>query len=204
MTKPSQFQLFLSQRSPFARRIRLALERLDLPFTEKPVNVFEENPELLAANPLGMVPTLMTPEGRALFDSATILEYLDDLTGKIWPKDFHARTEMRQAATLAEGIIQSSVLFFQETKMHEVPSPTWTKDHYQTMELTLKHIACTPSHLWIQNGELTQAGWDLAVAIEYLALRIPELKWQELAPAISNVLTIARENSDFCQTSPKA
>ena len=100
MTHPNTYQLFLSQRSPFARRIRLALKRLGLPVEERVIDVFGDHPDLLRLNPLGMVPTLKTPEGNGLFDSSAILEYLDDLTGGIWPKDRVLRAHIRQTSTL--------------------------------------------------------------------------------------------------------
>ena len=75
----NQFQpiLFASLRSPFARRIRLALHRLGVSHQEKMVDVFQDNPELNAANPLGLVPTFLIAAG-SITDSTNILEYLND------------------------------------------------------------------------------------------------------------------------------
>jgi glutathione S-transferase len=203
MTNLNPYQLFLSQRSPFARRIRLALKRLDLPFEERVVNVFEENPDLLAANPLGMVPALLTPDGLSLFDSAMILEYLHDVSGGIWPSSTREKLIVRQTAALAAGLIQSTVAFFQETAMHEAPSPMWAKDHYLTVVNTLREMERTPEIFWLRDGKLTQAGWDLAVAIDYLEIRIPDLSLAEPYPSLIKLHALANQDAQFRETKPK-
>jgi len=82
------YQLYASPRSPFARRIRLALRRLELPLTETFLDVFVDNPEFWKQNPIGTLPTLITPDAGTLSDSSHLLEYLHEKTGKIWPKTF--------------------------------------------------------------------------------------------------------------------
>ncbi len=202
MANPNPYHLFLSPRSPFARRVRLALRRLGLPVIEHPLNVFDSNPDLEAANPLGLVPALILPDGRALSDSSAILETLHDLHGGVWPELTTDRIEIRQASTLATGLMQAAVSHFQETRMHEVPSPMWAKDHLNAVLSTLRHLESFRTDLWIRSGELTQAGWDLACALEYLEFRIPECRG-----AIPTVLSAstgsAREHQPFRETAPK-
>ena len=203
MTNPSTYQLFLSPRSPFARRIRLAMRRLKIEYTERVVDVFQDNPELIAANPLGLVPTLLTPNDGAIADSSTIIEYLQEKTGAIWPKDQARRIQMRQASSYGVGLIQSSVLYFQESALHETPSHRWMEEHLVSMENTLLHGSKMPASIWIENGELTQAGWDLVVGLDYVSLRIPELKWREQYPTLVSIHHEAKKNPDFLETTPK-
>lgn len=204
-----QFQpvLYASLRSPFARRIRLALHRLGISYEEKMVDVFQHNPELFAANPLGLVPTLMTQHG-PISDSMNILEYLNELHGGIWPTGMDARIESRQAVVWAQGIMQSLVLYFQEAKLHEVPSPRWLKDHVDSMEDTMKLLSNAPAQIWLSNlsgsNGLTQAGWDLCVALEYMDLRLPQMEWQSKFPSFLKILEIARKDEIFLQTTPPA
>jgi glutathione S-transferase len=204
MTHPNSSLLFLSQRSPFARRIRLAFDRLGLPLITREVQVFEENPEVLALNPLGFVPTLLTGDQEAWFDSSTILEHLHDLHGGIWPDDPKDRIRIRQASALVSGAIQGAVSYFQEIRLHEVPSPSWARDHCETVERTLRSILNSAEGLWLRGNRITQAGWDLAVAMEYLELRMPEVAFHLGHPLILEVLRIARENQAFLGTKPLA
>ncbi len=202
---PFQPILYVSLRSPFARRIRLALRRLGVTYEEKFLDVFQENLELNNANPLGLVPTLMTSHG-PVSDSNNILEYLNDTHGGIWPSDVRSKINARQNAVWCAGIMQSLVLYFQEAKLHEVPSPRWLKDHAESMETTLSFLSNAPDHIWLSsetgsNG-LTQAAWDLSVALEYMDLRLPELNWRSKYPSFTAILDIARKSSYFCETTP--
>lgn len=197
--------LYISLRSPFARRIRLALHRLGVSYQEKVLNVFLENPDLMQANPLGLVPTLITQHG-PITDSANILEYLNEAYGGIWPKDLNTRIESRQASLWAAGVMQSLVQYYQETKMHEVPSPHWAKEHAESILNTLSTLSNAPERVWLSNAPgsegFTQAGWDLCVALEYMDLRLPELNWREKYPGFVSILERARKNSYFCETTP--
>lgn len=172
------------------------------------MDVFEENNPALALNPLGMVPVLRTPEGEIWFDSTVILEQLHDRTGKVWPLDPVERGRVRQASALASGLMQSAVLLFQEKSMHEQPSSMWLKDHTETIERALESVVTVPEECWISSGELTQAGWDLAVAEEYLAFRAPEIrrpesneegrrKWGDMA-------ALASQSRTFRESKPRA
>ena len=197
--------LYISLRSPFARRIRLALHRLGIDYTEKTVDVFQENPDLIAANPLGLVPTLVTSHG-PITDSTNILEYLNDTHSGIWPEDTQTKSNARQASIWAAGIMQSLVLYFQEAKLHEVPSPRWMKDHVDAMEATMNFLTNAPESVWFTNAPksegLTQAAWDLCVTLEYMDLRIPELNWRAKFSNFTPILELARKNTYFCETTP--
>jgi glutathione S-transferase len=197
--------LYASLRSPFARRIRLALHRLGITYEEKMVDVFQFNPELFSANPLGLVPTLLSEFG-PISDSMNILEYLDETYGGIWPMERNERIQERQVSIWAEGIMQSLVLYFQESKLHEVPSPRWLKDHTDSIIDTLKHLSQSVAGIWFtdRNGSLglTQAGWDLAVALEYMDLRLPELEWKQKFPVFIQLIQVAQRNEYFRTTTP--
>ena len=78
-------KLYFSQTSPYARKVRLAAERLGLtdrielvPAVTTPI---AEDAGLAAVSPLAKIPALVLDDGTALFDSRVILEYLDHLSG---------------------------------------------------------------------------------------------------------------------------
>lgn len=208
MQTPAQYQLFYSTRSPFARRIRVALQRLNVPFTPKEMNVFEPPAEFFAANPIGLVPVLTVNDGKEPFsipDSATILEYLHDHYGqKIWPADPHARTKVRMASTLAEGIMTATVALFLESGRRH-PSVEWEKEHEDTIErilakITQKSVLQMP---WkISDFQLTQAGYDLAIALDYLELRFSRFEWKRRWPELARFQELHRSRSDLLPTAP--
>lgn len=202
MTNQNPYQLFLSPRSPFARRVRLALRRLGLPVQEQVLNVLDGSPALEAVNPLGLVPALILPDGTPLSDSSAILETLEDLHGGVWPTSAPLRSQVRQASTLAAGLMQAAVSHFLETRLREAPSSEWAHEHLTTLHRTLWHLDRMRGDLWSHAGALTQAGWDLACALEYLEFRLPDCK-SHFPGFADRILREARQSRDFVATAPQ-
>ena len=68
-------------RSSASRRVRLCLEEKGLKYESHPVDLSkleQHSPAYLKINPNGVIPTLVH-EGRALYESGTICEYLDEV-----------------------------------------------------------------------------------------------------------------------------
>ena len=72
-----------SPASPFGRKVKIAAAILGLTNEIEIVAADTSNPDaaLLQQNPLGKIPTLVLEDGRTIFDSAVILEYLDARAG---------------------------------------------------------------------------------------------------------------------------
>src|SRR6266436_642501 len=102
--------------SPFVRKVMVVarehglVDRIELvPTTVSPV---QANDALAPENPLMKVPSLVTDDGQALFDSPVIGEYLDGLGSgaKLFPAAGPARwTALRQQA-LGDGILDALIL----------------------------------------------------------------------------------------------
>jgi glutathione S-transferase len=57
-----------------------------IPLEAVSVDTNADPQELLAANPLGKIPTLLTDDGETVFDSRVITQYLNRLSGgKLFP-----------------------------------------------------------------------------------------------------------------------
>ncbi len=209
-----KYQLVYSIRSPFARRVRVAFSRLALPFEAKEISVFEPPAEFLAANPLGTVPVLIirSPTGRpeesvALPDSASILEYLhENYGGKIWPSDLGVRAHVRAASTLAEGLMTETVRWFLENQ-RPLPFEEASAECIENIDRTLAAIAAQPwkSLPWkVSDFQLTQAGYDLAIALDYLQLRLQGYPWQTKFPELARFSELHRNRQDLAGTLPPA
>ncbi len=194
------YELYITRRSPFARRVRLALQRLDIKYLEKETDVFEPAPEFLQRNPLGLIPVMTLSDGTHLPDSNTILEYLDDAhPGQIWPTDSAAeRVLVRQASTWATGVMTASVALFLEKKRKAADSE-WLEEHSSVI---LETLAALDKSATLRADRMTQASWDLGVALEYLDLRTPELPWRKDFYRLESILLACRKHSAFIKTSP--
>jgi GST-like protein len=81
--------------TPNGRKISVALEEMQLPYTVHPVNISKDEqfkPEFLKISPNNRIPAIIDPEGPdgkpiSVFESGAILIYLGAKSGKFWPKD---------------------------------------------------------------------------------------------------------------------
>ena len=80
-------KLFSSPTSPYSSKVRMAAHHLGIDLKDVVVNTADNPPELIAANPLGKIPTLVTDDGEAIFDSRAIMHYLHrSAKGRLYPK----------------------------------------------------------------------------------------------------------------------
>jgi glutathione S-transferase len=92
--------LYNAPQSTCSQRVRFTLHEKELSFTELKLDLFSGDqlrPEYLKINPNGVVPSLVH-NGRAIIDSAVIIEYLDEVFPEptpLVPKDAVARAAMR-------------------------------------------------------------------------------------------------------------
>jgi glutathione S-transferase len=104
-------ELFYADLSPYARKVRVVIEEKGLSdrVTLTPINPYEIPEALSSANPLCKVPTLVLDDGRALYDSPVICEYLDALAGGgLLPSGGDARIDTLRRHALADGIIDAA------------------------------------------------------------------------------------------------
>lgn len=84
--------------TPNSVKVTIALEELDLPYTLHGVNVRkweQKTPEFLALNPNGKVPVLVeTEQAFSLTESAAILVFLAEKTGRLLPTQGEARARV--------------------------------------------------------------------------------------------------------------
>jgi glutathione S-transferase len=105
--------------SPFARKVRMAIPHLRLSDKVEIVKGDPMNPDdvLRRDNPLGKIPVLVT-DGKAIFDSRVILEYLDHVAGGgiIIPDGWPARLDVLTMQALCDGIMDACVLIVYEAR----------------------------------------------------------------------------------------
>jgi glutathione S-transferase len=110
--------------SPFGRKVKLAAAILNLSdritVVAADTNADEELPR---QNPLGKIPVLVFGDGRTLFDSRVILEYLDHLAGggRIIPREPDRRFAALRLQALCDGIMDASILRIYEARFRPEP-----------------------------------------------------------------------------------
>ncbi|HUQ09126.1 MAG TPA: glutathione S-transferase family protein [Steroidobacteraceae bacterium] len=114
--------------SPFVRRVAVTLKLLDIEFEHANWSVGKDFDRIRDFNPLGRVPTLVLPGGEALFESAAILDHLDELVGPeraLLPASGPDRRQALNLMAMATGAAEKGVhqlyerVFRPEAKRHQ-------------------------------------------------------------------------------------
>jgi glutathione S-transferase len=179
-------KLFYSATSPFVRKCLVSAhelglrERLELvPAAAHPVN---RDRSVVACNPLGKIPTLVTEEGSVLYDSRVICEYLNSLgDGHLLPKQGPERWAALVDQALADGIMDAAVL----TRYEEAVRPEslrwsdWIAGQLDKVGCGLAEIERRKDKL----GDRVDLGTiALGCALGYLDFRFESFGWRAKAP----------------------
>ena len=103
-------------RSSASRRVRLCLAEKGLEFQSRLVDMMameHHSPEYLKINPNGVIPTLILEDGRSLYESGTICEYLDEAYPEppLRPADPYERAVMRNWIRHVDERIGNLIIF---------------------------------------------------------------------------------------------
>jgi GSH-dependent disulfide-bond oxidoreductase len=88
--------------TPNGRKISVALEEMELPYTVKVIDITkgqQHDPAFLKISPNNKIPAIIDPDGPggapiSVFESGAILIYLGEKTGKFWPKEPRAHVSV--------------------------------------------------------------------------------------------------------------
>jgi glutathione S-transferase len=140
---------------------------------------------IIPHNPLGKVPTLLTDDGMALFDSRVICEYLDDLAkGSIFPKEGAARWRALADQALADGILDAALLARYEARMRSEAerSADWRAGQMDKIATGIAHFG---KSLAAGSKRLDIGTISLGCALGYLDFRFADYDWRAANPGIA-------------------
>ena len=182
-------KIYFSPFSPYVRKCLVTAhelglnERIELlPSSAHPV---QRDAQIIASNPLGKVPTLLTDDGTALYDSRVICEYFDELAGgSLFPRSGPARWRALTLQSLADGMLDAALLARYEdaARPEALRWPEWREaqlDKLGTSLAALETITATLANR-VDIGTLS-----LACALWYADLRFPGLNWRPRHPRVA-------------------
>ena len=201
-------KLHFSGASPFVRKVMIcAIElglngRIDkLAAAAHPVN---RDGSIIANNPLGQVPTLVTDDGNILYDSRVICEYLDGLAGgSLFPKAGPARLLALVEQSLADGLLDAAILVRYErvARPETLKWEAWENGQLDKIRCALDKMQSSApgfaSRLDI--GTITTA-----CALGYLDFRYPELAWRQGRDALATWFEAISKRPSLQATVPQA
>ena len=175
-------ELYLNATSPYARLVRIVLLEKGLAdtVTLKWCDPWADDAELLKANPAGRIPALVTEEGTTLSESMLIAVYP---TPPMLPAA--SRGDVLHLAGLGQNLMDAAFTTVIARKHYgnEIDESELGQRRSRAIQRLLKQLNN-------ELGEKQQASnvnlgeIAIAVALDYLAFRLPEVNWKEEYPRL--------------------
>ncbi len=183
------YKLLSATPSPYARKVRIALLEKGIPFeliTEVPWDGTTQTPKY---NPLEKLPVLITDDGRSVYESRFILEWIEAYHPEppLVPAGRGARLAARQLEVIADGVCDAFVLMFWERhRAPEMQSAEWIARQQRKIDGGLRALAQQIGEREFAVGDTFGLG-DIAVAtvLGYLSVRYPQFDWRSVHPNLA-------------------
>jgi len=201
-------KLFGTPGSPFARKVRIVLEEKRIPHEYVVARGSAPGSPVPQFNPLGKVPTLVRDDGRALYDSPVIVEYLDGMGSgqKLIPEAPEERLEVRRWEALADGIAEATVLVNHDLRepKEKQHGPEW---HERQRAKISRGLATLEKDLgggeYCHGGRFTLADVATGYALGYLDFALPDVDWRKAHPALARLADRLGARPSFSKTRPE-
>ncbi|TVP88399.1 MAG: glutathione S-transferase [Pseudomonadaceae bacterium] len=195
-------KLHLNQTSPYARVARIiALElelgdRLELVWSDP----WADEPALLAANPCGRVPVLVTDEGVSIAESLLIAQYLQRLSSRVSLLPDADAARILHLAGLGYGLMEAAfnTVIQRKHQGNEADASVLGQRRLRAIERTLDAL---------ETGYADRVTWELSladiivvVALDYLSFRLPELHWQAQHERLQERFNTIGKRTSFNET----
>lgn len=203
-------ELLLNATSPYARLCRIcAIERgLARQLRLRWVDPWADEPELLAVNPAGRVPALRTDDGQCLAEAMLIALYLDTHAGTrgAGPRLFPAEgADALARAGTGIGLMDAAfgtVIARKHAGPDSDRSVLGARRHRAIWRCLDRLADSLPAAAAGQraDGDLDVGTIAAAVALDYLAFRLPEYPLGELKPRLARWQSAIADRPSFRET----
>jgi glutathione S-transferase len=205
---PTTMKLYYSPLSPFARKCLVFAHELGLRDRVEPVvaaaHPVNRDRALIAFNPLGKVPTLVTEKGVSLYDSRVICEYLNDLgDGHLIPAGNPDRWVALVEQSLADGLMDAAVLTRYEmaVRPEALRWNEWSAGQLDKITCAMAELeGRAPSF----KNRIDIGTIAVGCALGYLDFRFESLGWREKYPAVAAWFNIFAARESMVATRPAA
>jgi len=199
-----KMKLYCSHTSPYARKVRVAIEELGLgdQVEEVIVDPFSPPAEFLAINPLSKIPALVTERGEALPDSRLILDYLMHRKPGLTALPRGAkRWDLLRRIQIADGLIDAAVAIRLEKRRPEsIHYTPWVDRQTATLRRTLDILNAEAGLLALQSPGVCEI--TAGVGLAYLDFRLPYLEWRKERTALADWYTVFAQRPSMQKTQP--
>jgi glutathione S-transferase len=201
-------QLIGSLTSPFVRKVRIVAAEKFVEY-ELVVDIpWNEDSRVSEYNPLGKVPVWVQEDGKTLFDSRVIVEYLENVSpvGHLLPKEARPRIVVKRWEALADGVCDAAALIFMERKRPaDQQNPEWITRQMAKVDAGLKMMSDDlGNQTWCTGDFFSLADIAVGCALGYLEFRFPEIDWRRQHHKLSELFDRLMQRPAFKDTVPVA
>jgi glutathione S-transferase len=175
-------QLFSANASPFARKVRVVLYETDqvadvelLSAEGSPMN---SSRMPVAHNPLGKLPTLVRPDGPAIYDSRVICQFLNARA----KADLYPQSHIWETLTLeatGDGVMEAALLMVYEgrARPENMQYAPWVEGQWGKVTSTLDAV----NTRWMSHlaGPVDAGSIAMGCALGYLDFRLGVRDWRQ-------------------------
>lgn len=175
--------ILYSPPSPYSAKVRMAAAWCGIDAEARIVNAADQPAELLAANPLGKIPVLITDEGDGVFDSRAITQHLNRVSGgALFPRKADRRLQAERLEALADGINDCLLahVYERRARPEEKVHQPWLDKQWSKAMRALDLLEASPPKLVKKADGGVIA---LRATLGYLALRF-EGQWERGRPRL--------------------
>jgi glutathione S-transferase len=203
-------KLFWSPRSPFVRKVMIVLHetgQVDQVVLERNVVAMSvPNDTVMKTNPLNKIPTLVLADGRALFDSRVICEFLDGRHDgpPMFPsgRDAYFRALTWQA--LGDGLLDVLLIW---RNWYQDRGLTFDDGADPYLSAFARKVHTTLDALEAAAPELDAAPFSIGhvaigCALGHLDFRWPDIEWRPRRPALTSWYSELSQRGSFAATGP--
>lgn len=185
-------QLFGTPGSPYARKVRIVLAEKGIPYEyviERPSAPGSRIPSI---NPLGKIPVLVRDDGRVLYDSPVIVDYLDNLGDgpRLIPAPLDDRIEVKRWEALGDGVAEATVAINHEYRepKEKQRDTAWFEKHRGKIMRGLAAMAHDLAQREFCFGDrFTLADIAAGYALAYLDFALSEIDWRAAHPNLDRL-----------------
>lgn len=202
-----RMKLIASLTSPFARKVRVVAAEKHIEYDLIVDIPWNEDTQVPKFNPLGKVPVWVLEDGKPLYDSRVIVEYLDGISpaNHLLPKEIRPRIAVKRWEALADGVCDAAAAVHLERKRPPAQ---------QSEDWIARQLGKVRAGLRAMNDELADSEWcvgstfslaDIATGccLGYLDFRFAEeIDWRRKHAGLAELYDRLMLRAAFKETVP--
>lgn len=190
--------LYMTFRSPYARKVRILLIEKGLDAQMVPVDLANRTPAFFTLNPAGKVPVLVEPDGTTVFDSTIIAEYLEDHYPD--PPMYRAdRLADRLMEELGDTLSDQAIAVWKARSRGDQVVEADARHAISRLLNHLEHQINKEDHALLSFGV---GAASVVSALGYLEFRLGE-SWRQVAPMLAAWFEVQHQRPSVGSTRPR-